>query len=75
MTHRAPAVVFWIGVALLIVSVAWPYSVKLLRNLGVFHGWDGFGFFVSGVRAMPWLAVSGNWNLPASGGGDKADAR
>jgi hypothetical protein len=59
MRNRASVVLCWIGVAMLMVSVAWPYSVKLLHNLGVFQGWDGFGLFVIGIRAMPWLAGTG----------------
>jgi hypothetical protein len=59
MRNRVSVALCWIGVALLVVSVAWPYSVKLLHNLGVFQGWDGFGLFVIGMQAMPWLAGAG----------------
>lgn len=59
MAHRGSAVLFWIGVTLLMGSVAWPYSIKLLHHLGVFQGWDYFGVFVIGLRAMPWLAGTG----------------
>jgi hypothetical protein len=59
MRNRGSVVLCWIGAALLILSVAWPYSIKLLHNLGVFQGWDGFGSFVIGFQAMPWLAGTG----------------
>jgi hypothetical protein len=32
---------------------------KGLHHLGTFQGWDGFGLFVIGIRAMPWLAGTG----------------
>jgi hypothetical protein len=59
MKNRRSVVLCWVGVALLIASLGWPYSVKLLHNLGVFQRWDGFGLFVIGLRAMPWLAGTG----------------
>jgi hypothetical protein len=59
MKNRGSVVLCWIGIAMLIISVAWPYSIKLLHDLGVFQGWDGFGLFVIGLRAMPWLGGTG----------------
>jgi hypothetical protein len=59
MRNRGALLLWWTGLALLIVSVGLPYSIKLLHRLGVLQGWDGFGLFVIGLRVMPWLAGLG----------------
>lgn len=57
-TRLAP-VLETLGVVLLVAFVALPASIKLLHNFGFLEGWDGFGFFVIGMRLLPWGAGFG----------------
>lgn len=59
MRNRTSFVLCWAGIAILIVSGGWPYSLKLLHKFGILQGWDGFGLFVTGLSLMPWLAGLG----------------